>query len=149
MLRGIDPSSKVQTVYPGEVGQQITLASFAEPWIEKHGVSHNVRITYKSVLSRWIIPKLGARPMGEITTGDLAEFLREIDKRDQPTLPAGPGRRSSGTRLHPPPARPGSRREIGRAAGPAVDAMGRPGRYGAGLRIRADDGRLRQEPQRL
>jgi hypothetical protein len=57
VLRGIDPSSKVQTVYPGEVGQQITLASFAEPWIEKHGVSHNVRITYKSVLSRWIIPE--------------------------------------------------------------------------------------------
>jgi integrase len=87
VLRGIDPS-KPQTVYPGQVKGQITLAAFAEPWIERHDVSHNVRITYKSALRLWIIPKFGARPMGDITTGDLADWFREIDKRDQPALTA-------------------------------------------------------------
>jgi len=69
VLRGIDPSKKVQTVYPGQVGDQITLAAFAEPWIEKHDVSHNVRLTYKSALQLWIIPKFGPRPGRRITGG--------------------------------------------------------------------------------
>jgi hypothetical protein len=39
--------------------------------------------------------------MGEITTGDLAEFLREIDKRDQPTLPGRSGEAELGHTTSP------------------------------------------------
>jgi hypothetical protein len=82
VLRGIDPSAKAETVYPGEVGDHVTVAAFAERWIEKNDVSHNVRLTC------YIIPKLGARPIGEVTTDEIAEWLREIDKRNQPALTA-------------------------------------------------------------
>jgi integrase len=88
VLRGIDPSAPVLTVYPSTAGGQITVLGFTEPWIEKHDVSHNVRLTYKSCLKLHIIPRFGARPIGDVTTGELAEFLREIDKQDRPTLTA-------------------------------------------------------------
>jgi integrase len=88
VLRGIDPSKPEITVYPGQVAGQVTLDAFAWPWIEKHDVTHNVRETYKSCLNHYIIPKLGARPLADVSTGELAEWLREIDKLGKPALTA-------------------------------------------------------------
>lgn len=46
-------------------------------------MSHNTILSYTSALQKWIVPRFGAMAMGEIGTGDMAEFLREHDKLGQ------------------------------------------------------------------
>ncbi len=83
VLRGIDPSVPETTVCPGQVVGQVTLDSYCWPWIKRHDVSHNTILSYTSALQKWIVPRFGAMAMGEIGTGDMAEFLREHDKLGQ------------------------------------------------------------------
>jgi hypothetical protein len=59
VLRGVDPSVPAQPVYPEKAHSQITVAGFADRWIEKHDVSHNVRLTYRSCLNAFIVPGSG------------------------------------------------------------------------------------------
>jgi hypothetical protein len=63
---------------------QITLAAFSEIWLPKHDVSHNVRLSYASALKLHITAVLGATPMTNIGTPEIAALLREIDKLERP-----------------------------------------------------------------
>jgi integrase len=87
--RGIDPKRrKVEEILPDDVRGKITLKAFADRWLPKHDVSHNVRVTYASALRLHIVPQFGAMPLSDIGAGDIAEFIREIDRRNQPALTA-------------------------------------------------------------
>jgi hypothetical protein len=72
-MSGDRPERADPEVYPDKAHGQSPVGAIAERWIEKHDVPHNVRLSYKSYLNTYIIPRLGAIAIGEVTTGELAE----------------------------------------------------------------------------
>ncbi len=80
VLRGIDPSAKPETVYPGQKRGELTVAAFAERWIEEHPLeSERTRYNYRNRLSLYILPRFGAEPMSDITTDDVATWFRKME----------------------------------------------------------------------
>jgi hypothetical protein len=80
VLRGTDPSAKVQTVYPAEVGGTVTVSAYADAWIEKHSLSGHARENYRWILNAHLRPALGAMPVSRVDTQTIASWLRGLEK---------------------------------------------------------------------
>jgi integrase len=93
VLRGSDPSSPETTVYPGGTGKGITVAAFAEKWLPEHRtpkgleLSPHARRSYESMLEAHIIPRFGATPVRDLTTKEIAAWLRQLEREGKgPTV---------------------------------------------------------------
>lgn len=66
---------------------QLTLANYAEDWLDNRDLKERTREHYRDLLDRQILPKLGKLPLASITPDDVRSWYAALGK-DTPTLRA-------------------------------------------------------------
>lgn len=66
---------------------KLTLAEYAEQWLEHRDLKERTREHYRDLLDRLILPKLGGLPLASITADDVRVWHAKLDK-STPTLRA-------------------------------------------------------------
>ncbi|MGB6457630.1 MAG: tyrosine-type recombinase/integrase [Streptosporangiaceae bacterium] len=83
--KGIDPSLPQITVYPTTVGGKITVEAFADHWLPEHArlkpLEPHTQRSYETMLHAHIIPRWGSTPISNLTTREVALWLRELEKQ--------------------------------------------------------------------
>ena len=73
---GIPPAIEVQKATNGK-----TLRDYAPGWLDAHSIEPRTREVYCSALRKNILPYLGDKQLGKITTKDVTLWLRKLEKR--------------------------------------------------------------------
>lgn len=82
--RGIDPGEQRQTERRGVLADADTFAALAAAWLvqkERAGKKPRTLLKLQSILKNYLLPILGARPIGALKPEDVMAALRPIDEK--------------------------------------------------------------------
>jgi integrase len=62
-------------------GKGITVAAYAEDWIENHRLEPTTRVIYEMILRKYIRAKFGGRAMRDITPAEVRAWFRDLERQ--------------------------------------------------------------------
>ena len=70
---------KTEAAYPIRVRGKVTVASYVSEWLPAHRLSPHAREKYGQIISRHVIPALGARVLADVTAADIRAYFRVLE----------------------------------------------------------------------
>ncbi|MCG5494409.1 tyrosine-type recombinase/integrase [Ectothiorhodospira variabilis] len=87
LSQGVDPMAAKRQAKAQEVADATTLEMMARGWLEGRHWAEKTHRNVRARLETYILPKLGTRPIAEITAPDLLKILRAVEDSGASSTP--------------------------------------------------------------